>query len=61
MNFLFYVGGAVLTFLGIIVYRFFQNSGVLTLTQASVFDVAITAGIAGIAFFITDYIGKKNS
>jgi len=61
MNILFYVIGSFITFLGIVTYKFISNNASLTLNQANVLDMAITAAIAGVAFFITDYISKKKS
>jgi len=62
MNFLYYLVGAGVTFIGIIVYRIFQNAGSYTLNQASILETVIIALIAGAAFLATDYVmfKKKN-
>ena len=61
MNIIFYLVGSFITFIGVVVYRFFQNNGVFVLNQASLFETTIIALIAGAAFFVADYLmSRKN-
>lgn len=59
MNILYYLVGSVSTFLGILIYKFFSQNGSLLLNSDIVIDNAIIAGVAGVAFFATDYLMSK--
>jgi hypothetical protein len=59
MNIIFYLVGSFITFIGIIVYRFFLNNGSFVLNQNSVTDLAVLSLISGFAFFVTDYLMAK--
>jgi hypothetical protein len=59
MNIFYYITGAVLTFVGILIQRFFINNMVLQITTATLFEVGIIAGIAALAFFIADYVMSR--
>lgn len=61
MNIIFYLVGSFITFIGVIVYRFFQNNGVFVLNQDSLFETTIISLISGGAFFLADYLmSRKN-
>jgi hypothetical protein len=61
MNIIYYVLGAAFTFIGQVIYRYFAGGSVLVLDQAAVFQLLIISSIAGISFFIADYIMHKVS
>lgn len=58
MNVIYYLLGGFLTLIGIITYRFFQN-GSYVINQSNLVDLLATAIIAGIAFFVADYLMSK--
>lgn len=63
MNIIFYLIGSFFTFLGIIIYNFFDESGggsgTLVLNNEILIEYGILALIAGLAFFVTDYLFKR--
>jgi hypothetical protein len=61
MNIIYYVLGAVFTFIGQIIYGYFANGGNYTLNQPIVISLFIISTIAGISFFLADYIMHKVS
>jgi hypothetical protein len=61
MNIVYYVLGSVFTFVGQVVYAYFRNNGVVTLNQASVVQFFLIAAIAGVSFFLADYLMSRVS
>jgi hypothetical protein len=59
MNIIYYAVGSFVTFIGIIIYRFFAGSGVVVLNNTTIIEYGITALIAGVSFFVADYLMSK--
>lgn len=59
MAFIYYLVGAAVTFVGTIIYRYFSNNGVYVLNQTNVSDTLFMSLVAGVSFFIADFIMSK--
>jgi frataxin-like iron-binding protein CyaY len=61
MNVIYYVLGAIFTFVGQVVYSYFRNGGQVVLNSQSVTQLFIVSAIAGISFFLADYLMSRVS
>lgn len=59
MAFIYYLVGAAVTFVGTIVYRYFSSGGSYVLNQITVNDTFFLSLVAGVSFFIADFIMSK--
>ena len=58
MNFVYYLVGAFFTLIGIIIYKYIAN-GAVTISTPFITEFGLIALIAGLSFFLADWILQK--
>ena len=59
MAIIYYLVGAAMTFVGTIIYRYVSGNGVYILNQVNVTDTLFMSLVAGVSFFLADFIMSK--
>jgi len=59
MAFIYYLVGAAITFVGTIIYRYVSGNGVYLLNQINVTDTLFMSLVAGVSFFLADFLMSK--
>lgn len=61
MNVIYYVLGSIFTFVGQVVYNYFRNGGLVVLDSNTVTQLFVVSAIAGVSFFLADYLMSRVS